>query len=330
MHAIAVIDDFQNVSQSFGDWASLKSVAHITVFNDLLTDEDALVQRLLPFDVLCVMRERTRITGSLLRRLPRLRMIASTGNWNASIDLETAESLGITVCGTASSLTAAAELTWALVLASVRRLPQELAAFRQGGWQVTVGGDLHGKTLGVLGLGFTGSMVARFGLAFGMRVIAWSQNMTPDAAAAHGTRYVSREELFGLSDIVSIHVRLSERTRGLVGAHELALMPRHAHLVNTARGPIVDEHALIAALQAQRIAGAAIDVFDPEPLPAEHPLRRLPNVIGTSHIGYVTEGSYHLYYGESVENILAWIAGHPIRTMTTAKREVDYVSRKAS
>jgi phosphoglycerate dehydrogenase-like enzyme len=328
MHRIVVLDDFQNVSRRFGDWDGLRSSAEITVFNDHLAAEDGLVERLLPFDVLCVMRERTRLPGSLLRRLPKLRMIATTGNWNASIDIDAAESLGITVCGTSSSLTAAAELTWALVLASVRHLPAELAAFRQGGWQVAVGGDLHGKTLGLVGLGHTGSMVARYAQAFGMRVIAWSQNMTPESAKQHGAVHVPKDSLFRDSDIVSIHVRLSDRTRGLVGATELGLMKPGAWLVNTARGPIVDEAALLDALRRKRIAGAAVDVFDPEPLPAGHPFRTLPNLIGTSHIGYVTEGSYALYYGESVENIRAWIDGRPIRTMTSARREVDYTRRQ--
>ncbi len=329
MHQIAVIDDYQNVSQNFGDWAGLREVAQVTVFNDRVGDEDALAAMLQPFDVLCVMRERTPLRRSLLERLPRLRMIATTGNWNAAIDIDAAEQLGITVCGTASSLSAAAELTWTLILASVRRLPAELAAFRGGRWQVSVGGDLRGRTLGVLGLSYTGSAVARIGSAFGMDVIAWSQNMTAELAAGNGARHVGRDELFATSDILSIHVRLSQRTRGLVGASELARMKPTAFLVNTARGPIVDEAALVAALTARRIAGAAFDVYEPEPLPADHVLRRLDNFIGTAHIGYVTEGSYQIYYGESVQNIRAWIEGRPIRTMTSASREVDYVSRPA-
>ncbi len=320
MHRIAVIDDFQNVSQRFGDWAGLQSIATVTVFNDHLIDEDALVQRLRSFDVLCVMHERTPLTRNLLQRLPQLRMIATTGNPNAAIDLEAAQALGITVCGTASSVTSAAKLTWALVLALVRNLPAETTSFRQGGWQVSMGGDLHGKTLGVIGLGYSGSRVARYGLAFGMRVIAWSQNMTPEFAARHDAIYASKDELFSASDIVSIHVRLSDRTRGLVGARELALMKPRSYLINTARGPIVEEAALLDALQQRLIAGAAVDVFDSEPLAADHPFRQLPNFIGTAHIGYVTEGAYELYYGESVENIRAWISGQPIRVMTAEKR----------
>jgi phosphoglycerate dehydrogenase-like enzyme len=322
MHHIAVLDDFQNVSQQFGDWAGLQSVAKVTVFNDHLVDEDELVQRLLPFDVVCVMRERTPLTRRLLHRLPQLRMIATTANWNASIDLEAAQSLGITVCGTDTLLTGQAELTWALILASVRQLPAEVASFRQGGWQVSVGGDVNGKTLGVLGLGNSGALIARYAQAFGMRVIAWSQNMTTESASRHGAALVSKDELFGASDIVTVHLRLSDRTRGLVGARELALMKPRSYLVNTSRGPIVDETALLDALQQRRIAGAAVDVFDLEPLLADHPFRRLPNLIGTPHIGYVTEGSYEVFYGETVENIRAWIEGRPIRMITTA-RETD-------
>ena len=320
MHHIAVLDDFQNVSQQFGDWAGLHSVAKVTVFNDHLVDEDALVQRLLPFDVLCVMRERTPLTRGLLHRLPKLRMIATTANWNASIDIEVAESLGITVCGTETLLSGQSELTWALILALVRRLPTEMASFRQGGWQVSVGGDLNGKTIGVLGLGNSGSSIARYAQAFGMRVVAWSQNMTAESASRHGAALVSKDELFGASDILSVHVRLSDRTRGLVGARELSLMKPRSYLVNTSRGPIVDEAALLDILQRQGIAGAAVDVFDTEPLPADHPFRRLPNLIGTSHIGYVTEGSYEVFYGETVENIRAWIEGQPIRKITSASR----------
>lgn len=322
MHRVAVLDDFQNVSQRFGDWAGLQSMAQVTVFNDHLGDQDALVQRLLPFDVLCVMRERTPLPHGLLHRLPQLRMIATTANWNASIDIEAAESLGIVVCGTETFLSGQAELTWALILASVRHLPAEVMSFRQGGWQVSVGGDLHGKTLGVLGLGHSGSLIARYAQAFSMRVIAWSQNMTAESASRHGAALVSKDELFAASDIVSIHVRLSDRTRGLVGARELALMKPRSYLVNTSRGPIVDERALLDVLQQQRIAGAAVDVYDLEPLPADHPFRHLPNLIGTSHIGYVTESSYELFYGETVENIRAWIEGRPIRVLTPAPRQV--------
>jgi phosphoglycerate dehydrogenase-like enzyme len=324
MHKIAVLDDFQNVALNFGDWAGLREHADITVFRDHLDDEDALAERLRPFDVLCVMRERTWFRRSLLERLPNLKLLASTGPWNAAIDIEAADALGITVCGTATSLTAASELSWALILAAVRDLPKEVASFRGGGWQVSVGTDLHGKTLGLLGLGYTGAATARIAHAFGMKTIAWSQNMTAESAGKLGVQYVSKDELMARSDILSIHVRLSERTRGLVGARELALMKPQAYLINTARGPIVSQDALIDALRRRQIAGAGVDVFDVEPLPADHPFRALDNLIATSHIGYVTKGSYEHYYGESVENIRAWIKGKPIRTLTADRREIAY------
>ncbi len=324
MHEIAILDDYQNVALEFGDWAGLRSQAHITVFNDSLKDEEALVKRLQRFDVLCVMRERTRLSRSLLSRLPKLRLIATTGPWNAAIDMQAAEDLGITVCGTGTSPTATPELTWALIFAAMRRLDRELSSFREGGWQVSVGTELSGNTLGILGLGRAGGRVARMAQAFGMRVIAWSQNLTPERAAEQGAAYVSKEELFRQSDLVSIHVRLSDRTRDLVGATELAWMKPTAWLINTARGPIVNEEALYQALQQRQIAGAAVDVHDPEPLPTDHRWRRLDNFIGTSHIGYVTRRSYGVYYGHSVENIAAWMQGKPMRVLTTTQREIDY------
>jgi len=324
MHKIAILDDFQNTSMKFGEWASLRKNAEITIISDHIDNEDALVERLLPFDILCVMRERTWFPRNVLARLKNLKMLASTGPWNAAIDIEAADELGITVCGTASSLTAASELTWALILAAVRDIPREVASFRSGGWQVSVGRDLNGKTMGLLGLGYSGSATARVAQAFGMRTIAWSQNMTTESAARYGAQYVSKDELLATSDILSIHVRLSDRTRNLIGSRELSLMQPHALLVNTARGPIVNEQALIDALSRKQIAGAAMDVFDVEPLPASHPFRTMDNVIATSHIGYVTEGSYKFYYGESVENIRAWINGEPIRTLTAERREISY------
>ncbi|WP_233828897.1 D-2-hydroxyacid dehydrogenase family protein [Paraburkholderia sp. ZP32-5] len=324
MHKIAILDDYQNTALKFGDWASLRKDAEITVIRDHIADEDALVERLLPFDILCVMRERTWFPRSVLARLTNLKLLASTGPWNAAIDIEAADELGITVCGTASSLTAASELTWALILAALRDIPREVASFRNGGWQVSVGRDLNGKTIGLLGLGYSGSATARVAQAFGMKTIAWSQNMTAESAAKYGAQYVSKDELLAASDILSIHVRLSERTRNLIGARELSLMQPHALLVNTARGPIVNEQALIDALNRKQIAGAAMDVFDVEPLPSNHPFRTMDNVIATSHIGYVTDGSYEFYYGESVENIRAWINGEPIRTLTSERREISY------
>ena len=325
MHNIAILDDFQNTALRFGDWNSLREHADITVFTKTIGSENELVERLQPYDILCVMRERTWFTRNVLSRLPNLKLLASTGPWNAAIDIEAAHELGITLSGTASSPTAAAELAWALILAATRHIPGEVASFRRGGWQVSVGGDLHGRTIGLLGLGYTGGATARVAQAFGMRTIAWSQNMTRESAALHGAVYVSKEELLAASDMLSIHVRLSERTRNLVGATELSMMQAHALLVNTARGPIVNEQALIAALREKRIAGAALDVFDQEPLAAEHPFRSMENVIATSHIDYVTDESYRIYYGESVENIRAWIAGSPVRVLTPARREISYM-----
>jgi phosphoglycerate dehydrogenase-like enzyme len=324
MHKIAILDDYQNTSLKFGNWDGLRKHADITIFSDHIDDEDALVERLYPYDILCVMRERTWFPKSLLSRLKNLKMLASTGPWNAAIDIEATDELGITVCGTASSLTAAAEHAWALILAAARHIPREVESFRKGGWQVGVGSDLNGKTIGLLGLGYTGSVTARVAQAFGMRTIAWSQNMTAESAAKLGVQYVSKDELMAESDILSIHVRLSERTRGIVGARELSLMQPHALLVNTARGPIVDEDALVVALRQKQIAGAALDVFGIEPLPSDHPFRTLDNLIATSHVGYVTEGSYELYYGQSVENIRAWIDGAPIRVLTAECREISY------
>ncbi|WP_162590272.1 D-2-hydroxyacid dehydrogenase family protein [Variovorax sp. RA8] len=328
MHKIAVLDDFQNVSMNFGNWAALREHAEITVYRDHIDDEDELVERLLPYDVLCVMRERTWFRRSLLERLPNLKMIASTGPWNAAIDMDATDDLGVVVCGTGTSLTAASELTWALILAAARNLPREFDSFRKGGWQVSVGADLHGKTLGLIGLGYTGAATARIAHAFGMKTLAWSQNMTAESAAKLGVQYVPKDELLASSDIVSIHVRLSDRTRDLVAARELALMKPSAYLINTARGPIVSEEALIDALRSRAIAGAAIDVYEREPLPPDHPFRSLDNLLATSHVGYVTDGSYEIYYGESVENIRAWIDGHPIRRLTSTQREIGYESKK--
>jgi len=327
MYKIAVIDDYQGVAHRFADWGSISPRAEVTFFHEQIKSEEDLAKLLLPFDILCVMRERTWFTRSLLEKLPRLRMIASTGNWNAAIDMDATDALGITVCATGSSLTSAGEMTWALILACARQLPREIAAFGRGGWQETVGMDLAGRTLGLVGLGYTGTAVARYGQAFGMHVLAWSQNMTAEMASAKGAEYVSKQELLRRSDFVSVHVRLSERTRDIIAEPEFALMKKSAYLINTARGPIVDESAMVEALRSGRIAGAAADVFWPEPLPADYALRRQENFIGTSHLGYVTEDSYRIYYGESLQNISAWIDGNPIRIINSVNKEVKYVSQ---
>jgi phosphoglycerate dehydrogenase-like enzyme len=304
---IAILDDYQNVALEMADWSALSKRADITVFSDHVSDLSAVVERLLPFDVVCAMRERTPLPREVLQSLPQLRLIASTGPRNASIDLAAAGELGITVAHTGYSSSPTIELTWALILASVRGIVQENNSIRHGGWQNWLGQDLKGSTLGVVGLGNVGGQVARIGLAFGMKIIAWSENMTPEIAEAAGAILVSKDELFRQADVVTIHVVLSKRTKGLIGAAELGLMKPTSRLINTSRGPIVDEGSLIKALRSHAIAGAAIDVFDQEPLPAEHPFRSMDNVLATPHIGYVAEGLYRTFYGDAVANITAWL-----------------------
>jgi phosphoglycerate dehydrogenase-like enzyme len=304
---IAILDDYQNVALKMADWSAFPERAEITVFNDNVADTSALVEMLLPFDVVCVMRERTPLPREVLHHLPRLKLIASTGSRNASIDMGAAKELGITVTATGYRSSPTIELTWALILASLRGIVHENNSIRNGGWQKSVGQDLSGKLLGVVGLGNIGGQVARIGLAFGMKIIAWSENLTPEIAEAAGARLVSKDELFRQADIVTIHLILSGRTKGLVGAAELALMKPTSRLINTSRGPIVDKLSLIKALQSHAIAGAAIDVFDEEPLAAEHPFRSMDNVLATPHIGYVTEGLYRTFYEDTVANITAWL-----------------------
>jgi phosphoglycerate dehydrogenase-like enzyme len=306
---IAVLDDYQQVAQRLGDWSALP--AEVSFFHDHLDDQDALVERLAPFAIIGAMRERTPFPKALLERLPELRLLVTTGARNASIDVAAAKSLGITVCGTGGSGHPTAELAMALMLALARQLPGETASVRQGGWQVGLGRDLRGATLGLVGLGKLGRQVAALGQAFGMTAIAWSQNLTTEGAAEVGVERVAKEELFARADFISVHVQLSPRTVGLIGAADLALMKPDAYLVNTSRGPIVDVGALVAALQSRRIAGAALDVFEHEPLPADDPLRHLPNLLLTPHIGYVTRETYAIFYREMVEVIAAFLAGTP-------------------
>lgn len=312
---VAILDDYQNVASGLADWASLD--ADVTVFTEPFGDAgpDAVAAALAGFDVVVAMRERTRFPAEVLERLTDLRLLVSTGPRNAAIDLEAARRLGITVCGTGYFASPTIEHTWALILAASRNLPAETASMRDGGWQLSLGTGLHGKTLGLLGLGRIGSEVARIGQAFGMKTIAWSQNLTAEKAEPLGVRAVPKEELFAEADVLTVHLVLSARTRGLVGAAELAAMKESAILVNTSRGPIIDEDALIEALRTQRIRGAALDVYDTEPLPADHPLRALPNATLTGHIGYVTRELYQQFYGDAVEDIAAFMAGNPIRVM---------------
>jgi phosphoglycerate dehydrogenase-like enzyme len=304
---IAILDDYQNVARSLADWSRFDGRASVTVFSDHLADADAVVERLQPFDVVCIMRERTPLTRAIIERLPRLRLIASTGPRNAAIDMNAAEERGILIVHTGYTSAPTIELTWALILAGARNLVAENASLRSGDWQRFVGDDIAGRTLGVLGVGNIGGAVAQIGKTFGMNVIAWSQNLTAERAAEVGAELVSKEELFKRADVVSVHLVLSGRTRGLVGAPELALMKPTARLVNTSRGPILVEADLTAALEAHKIAGAAIDVFDQEPLPPDHPFRTLPNLLATPHIGYVSRGLYARFYQDTVENIRRWL-----------------------
>jgi phosphoglycerate dehydrogenase-like enzyme len=306
-YKIAILDDYQHAALESADWSVIRDRADITVFQDHLDDTDAVIERLLPFDIVCVMRERTPLPRNVVERLPNLKLIASTGPVNASIDVVAAADRGIVVSHTGYRSDPAIDLTWALILASARNIVAESNSMRSGGWQRTVGTELRGKALGVLGLGRVGSEVARIGRAFGMDLIAWSQNMTPEAAHAAGAVLVSKDELFEQADILTIHLVLSDRTRSLVGAAELAKMKPTARLINASRGPIVDEQALISALRNKQIAGAAIDVFDIEPLPASHPFRTLDNVLATPHIGYVAQGLYRTFYEDSVSNIGKWL-----------------------
>ncbi|PZP26427.1 D-2-hydroxyacid dehydrogenase family protein [Pseudomonas kuykendallii] len=312
---IAVIDDWQDVARDVVDWSVLEGIGEVSFLHDYPADTATLIERLAPFEVICVMRERTRFDDALLAGLPRLRLLVTGAMRNAALDLASATRRGIQVCGTDSYKQAAPELTWALIMALGRNLLAEAASLRNGGWQVGLGRDLYGKTLGILGLGAIGQRIAGYGQAFGMRVIAWSENLTAERAAALGVEYVDKRSLFEQADVLSVHLVLGPRSKGLVDAQALGWMKPTAYLVNTARGPIVDEAALIAALQEKRLAGAALDVFDEEPLPADHPFRHLDNVLATPHVGYVSEANYRVFYGQMIEDIQAWAAGAPIRVI---------------
>lgn len=305
---VAILDDYQNVALRLADWSGVRRChGEITVFNDHVADPSAVVERLRPFDVVCVMRERTPLTREILQQLPNLKLIASTGPRNASIDTQATADLGITVTATGYNSTPTIELTWALILACMRIIDREAASVRAGGWQTGLGTNLRGKTLGVVGLGNIGTEVARIGVAFGMKIMAWSQNLTGERAIAAGATLVDKQTLFREADIVTVHLVLSRRTRGVIGAPEFALMKPTARFVNTSRGPIVDDAALVEALQAHRIAGAAIDVFDVEPLPLHHPFRELNNVLATPHIGYVTEDLFRIFYADAASIIATWL-----------------------
>ncbi len=313
----AVLDDYQQVAASITDWTPVTDKVDITTFHHHIDNEDALVDTIQDFDIVVAMRERTPFSASIFRRLPKLQLLVTTGMRNAAIDIAGASAHNVTVCGTEGSSFATGELTWALILGLARHIVEENQTLRSGGrWQSTVGTDLHGRTLGVLGLGRIGSQVARIGLAFGMRVGAWSQNLTAERAKEVGVELMpSKEALLESSDFVSIHLVLSDRTRGLIGQRELSLMKPSAYLINTSRAPIVDQSALIESLEHGRIAGAGLDVFEVEPLPPDHRLRTLPNILATPHIGYVSEDTYRAWFRQVVEDIAAFLAGSPVRRL---------------
>ena len=308
---IGILDDYQGVALSLADWGSLD--ADVEVFTAPFVDADEVVKRLADFDVLVAMRERTGFPGKVLSHLPSLKLLVSTGTANSAIDVAAARELGVVVSGTGYFSYPTAELTWALILAAARKLPQQVQSMRTGGWQLGLGTSVQGLTLGVLGLGNVGEQVAAIAHAFGMWVIAWSENLTTERAAEHGVTAVSREQLFADADVLSIHTVLSQRSRGMVGASELAMMKPTSILVNTSRGPIVDEGALVDALRRHVISCAAVDVYETEPLPADHPLRSLDNALLTPHIGYVSRQLYSVFYQDAVEDIAAFIAGSPVR-----------------
>lgn len=313
---IAILDDYQDVARSCADWSAVEAQAEVAVFHDHLHDLDALAERLAPFEAIVIMRERTPFPAALFERLLNLELLVSTGHRNASVDLAAAAKRGVVVCNTDSSGGTTAELTWGLILAIARKIPQEDHALREGKWQTTLGTGLLGKTLGVIGLGRIGSQMARVAKEFGMDVVAWSQNLTEERCREVGVRRAAaKDALLAEADIVTLHVVLSSRTRGLIGARELGLMKSSAYLINSSRGPIVDEAALAAALEAGQIAGAGIDVFDVEPLPADHPLRRAPHTVLTPHLGYVSDDNYRVFFTQVVEDILAFMKGSPVRVV---------------
>src|SRR3989441_12544042 len=304
---IAILDDYQGIAMKSADWSSIPGHPEIKVFTDRVSDLERLAQRLLPFEILCIMRERTPMTAALIERLPNLKLIASTGGRNAALDLEAARRRHIDVLHTGYFSTPTVEFTWALILAVARNLTTENTSLRCGGWQVGVGSDLRGKTLAVLGLGNVGGAVAAIGKAFGMRVIAWSPNLTRERAESSGAQLVSKAALFRDADFLTVHFVLSPKTRGIVGGSELAWMKPSSYLINTSRGPLVEETSLINALEAKKIAGFAVDVFEQEPLPANHPFRRLANVLATPHIGFGSQSLYETFYRDTVKNITNWI-----------------------
>lgn len=312
----AILDDYQNVALSMADWSKIKADAEVKVFNEPFGSLEEAAKALAGFDIVCLMRERTPFPRAMFEKLPGLKLVVTTGMRNAAIDMAAAKERGVMVCGTDSAGHPTAELTIGLMIDLARKISVENARMKSGEpWQVTVGGDLNGKTLGILGLGRLGGRVAKVGLAFGMKVIAWSQNLTPEKCREAGVEYATKDDLLRQSDFITIHMVLSPRSRGLIGAHELSLMKPQAYLVNTSRGPLIDEGALIAALKENRIAGAGLDVYDVEPLPRDHTFRKMPNVLLTPHLGYVTTDNYRLFYGQTAEDVRAFLDGKPVRVI---------------
>lgn len=316
-HRCAVLDDYQNVALKLADWSALAGNADVTVFNKSIGDLDQVAKALAGYSIVCLMRERTPFPRALFEKLPDLKLVVTTGMRNAAIDVAAAKDHNVVVCGTDSAGHPTAELAVGLMIDLARKISLENARMKAGeAWQATIGADLNGKTLGIIGLGKLGGRVAKVAHAFGMKVVAWSQNLTPEKCQEAGATYATKEDLLQQSDFITIHLVLSDRSRGLIGAKEFSLMKPSAYLINTSRGPIVDEAALVAALQTHAIAGAAVDVYDVEPLPRDHPLRKLPNAITTPHLGYVTEDNYRTFYQHTVEDIRAFLDGKPIRVIS--------------
>ncbi len=315
---VAALDDYQEVARHYGPWEELGDAVELTVFHDHISNDGVLRDLLADFEVVVAMRERTPFTAKRLTSLPNLRLLVTTGMGNAAIDMDAARDLGVVVCGTGSLTSPTPELAWGLIIGLTRHIAEEDRRIRDGGWQRAIGPELAGRTLGILGLGRLGRRMARIAQAFEMEVIAWSEHLTADAAAEAGAERVERDELFSRADVLSIHTRLSDRTRGLVGARELGLMKPTAVLVNTSRGPIVDEDALLKALRGGVIAGAALDVYAKEPLPKDHELRAAPRTLLTPHLGYVSDGNYEIYYRDAVEDIAAFLRGEPVRVLNAA------------
>jgi D-3-phosphoglycerate dehydrogenase len=312
----AILDDYQNVALKMADWSALKGKAEVTVFNEHLGEPANVIKALKDFDIVCAMRERTPFRRDTVEALPKLKLLLTSGARNASFDMEALKQRGVVVCGTGGFGNSTAGVAIGLILELTRKIGLENARLKAGApWQVTMGDDVEGKTLGLVGLGKLGQRVGTIAKALGMKVNAWSQNLTKEKCDEAGVGYVTKEQLLATSDVISIHLVLSERSRGLISREDLARMKPTAYLVNTSRGPIVDENALLDVLKQKKIAGAGLDTFSVEPLPVDHPFRKLDNVVLTPHLGYVTEQAYRVYYSDMVADILGWLDGKPVRVI---------------